>query len=254
MGGRKRKKNKEKEVFFLELEERSMKKIRKRKMEFDNATTPRGIQNLQFNLDQFPGARFLSKLDSKLAFWQLELHPDSHYLTVFHANDKLYQYTRLIMGVKPAQRELNAALKPIFTHIPNVYLIHDDLIIAKNFQQAYISALSELLNSDKHHKWTETHQKVFNNVLDKFKKETLLSYFDISKPTFIFIDAHQSGLSAILAQGSNKDNARPVAFASRCTSKAEKNYVQLDLEVMAVDFALRRFCFYLVGPPNDTIN
>ena len=110
----------------------------------------------------------------------------------------------------------------------------------------------ELLNCDKHYKWTETCQKVFN-VLDKFKKETLLSYFDISKPTFIFTDAHQSGLSAILAQGSDKDNAKPVAFASRCTSKAEKNYVQLDLEAMAVDFALSRFCFYLVGAPNDTI-
>ena len=70
-----------------------------------------------------------------------------------------------------------------------------------------ISTLGELLNSDKYYKWTETHQNVFNNVLDEFKKETLLSYFDISKPIFIFTDAHQSGLSAILAQGSDKDNA-----------------------------------------------
>ena len=40
------------------------------------------------------------------------------------------------MGVKPAQGEFNAALKPIFAHIPNVYLIHDDLIIAvKTFNE-----------------------------------------------------------------------------------------------------------------------
>ena len=40
------------------------------------------------------------------------------------------------MGVKPAQGELNGALKPIFTHIPNVYLIHDGLIIAaKSFNE-----------------------------------------------------------------------------------------------------------------------
>ena len=58
-----------------------------------------------------------------------------------------------------------------------------------------ISTLRELLNSDKHYKWTETHQKVFNNVLDDFKKETFLSYFNISKHTFIFTAAHQSGLS-----------------------------------------------------------
>ena len=69
---------------------------------------------------QLAGSRFFSKLDFKLAFWQLDLHPDSRYLTVFYANDKLYQYTRLIMAVKPAQGELNAALKPIFDLIPNV--------------------------------------------------------------------------------------------------------------------------------------
>ena len=49
------------------------------------------------------GARVFSKMDFKSAFWQLELHPDSRYLTVFHANDKLYRYKRLTMGVKPAQ-------------------------------------------------------------------------------------------------------------------------------------------------------
>ena len=30
------------------------------------------------------------------------------------------------MGVKPAQAELNAALKPIFSHVPKVYLISDE--------------------------------------------------------------------------------------------------------------------------------
>ena len=80
----------------------------------------------------------------------------------------------------------------------------------------------------------------------------MLSYFNISKPTFIFTDAHQSGLSTMVTQSSYKDNANPVAPASRCTSKGEKSYAQLDFEAMAVDFALRRFCLYLVGAPNDT--
>ena len=41
---------------------------------------------------QLAGARYFSKLDFKSVFWQLELHPYSCYLTVFRANDKLYQY------------------------------------------------------------------------------------------------------------------------------------------------------------------
>ena len=59
---------------------------------------------------QLAGARYFSKLDFKSAFWQLELHPDSRYLTVLHANDNFYQCTRLIMAVKPAHGERNAVL------------------------------------------------------------------------------------------------------------------------------------------------
>ena len=71
------------------------------------------------------GKNIFSKLDFS-AFWQLELHSDSQYLTVFHCN-KLYQYKRLTMGLKPAQEELNTALAPLFMHLKDVHLIHDDL-------------------------------------------------------------------------------------------------------------------------------
>ena len=66
---------------------------------------------------------------------------------MFHANDKLYQYTRVIMGVKPAQEELNAALNPIFAHILNVYVIHDDLIIAAKTFNKHNLALEEVIKA-----------------------------------------------------------------------------------------------------------
>ena len=69
-------------------------------------------------------------MDFKFELWQLELHPDSRYFTVLHANNKLYCYTIPILRVKPTQSELNAALKPIFRHILHVFFIHDDLVIA----------------------------------------------------------------------------------------------------------------------------
>ena len=55
----------------------------------------------------------------------------------------------------------------------------------------------------------------------------------------------------MLAQGD--DSARPVVIASRTTSNAESRYPQLDLEVTAIDFALRRFQNYLVGAPQVLI-
>ena len=282
------------------------------------------------------GSKIFSKLDFKSAFWQLELDPESRHLTVFHANNKLYRYTRLIMGTKPAQSELSAALRPIFGHIPNVFLIHDDLVIATKTTHEHKETLSKVMdavrkanltlnkkkcifgkseikfwgmlftsegvkpdpekvkvlenisppkdkdelksficmmqsNSDfipnfskkvallrtllneKIFCWTHLHQKTFDNILNDFKENILLSYFDMELPTYIFTDAHVTGLGAILYQGKTFENLKPVAIASRCTNKAEKNYAQIDLEAMAIDFALRRFRSYLVGSPNKTV-
>ena len=76
------------------------------------------------------GCKIFSKIDFKYDFWQIELDESSRYLTVFHTNDKPFRYKHLTVGIKPAQRELNVALKPIFANIDNVHLIHDDLINA----------------------------------------------------------------------------------------------------------------------------
>ena len=82
-----------------------------------------------------------------------------------------------------------------------------------------------------------------SNILADFRKDALLQYFDLSEKTFIFVDAHVTGLGAVLAQARSADTARPVEFASRCTNRAEKNYPQMDLEAIwqstlpYVDFA-----------------
>ena len=49
------------------------------------------------------------------------------------------------MGVEPTQAELNAALNPIFSDISNVYLIHDDLIIATKNTEKSLEANREVM-------------------------------------------------------------------------------------------------------------
>ena len=81
----------------------------------------------------------------------------------------------------------------------------------------------------------------------------LMNHFDPNKHTYIRVDAHRSGLSAILMQGDSIEEAKPVACASRSTTPVEQRYPQLDLEALAVDFGLRRFRYYCVGGPLVTI-
>ena len=107
--------------------------------------------------------------------------------------------------------------------------------------------LRELTKSDVRFKWTEKCQNEFARLQGLLCDATLLTFFDTSLPTFILVDAHQSGLSAVLAQGDSPATAKMVSCASRATTPVERRYHQLDLEALAVDFGLRRFRHYLVG-------
>ena len=51
------------------------------------------------------------------------------------------------MGVKPAQGELNNALQPVFAHIPEAYLIHDDLIIATKTNVKHAQVLKDVMTA-----------------------------------------------------------------------------------------------------------
>lgn len=281
------------------------------------------------------GAKVFSKMDLKSAFWQLEVHPDSRYLTVFHANDKQNRYKRLTTGVKPAQGELNMALQPLFAHIPQAHLIHDDLIVATETTAEHCSAidavmqtitsagitlnpnkctfgateidfwglrigstgirpdpakvealqhitpprskdelisflcmmqsnadfiptfaqhaakLRELTKKNSRFTWAKGHQSAYEALIERFTSNALLEFFDMSKQTFIFTDAHITGLGAMLEQGDTLENARLIAIASRTTSKAEQRYPQFDLEALGIDFALRRFRHYILGSPAE---
>ena len=95
--------------------------------------------------------KFFSKLDFKSAFWQLELAPESRYLTVFQLFGKLYRHTVLTMGMKPAQGELNAALSPVFAHIPDTHIIHDDVVIATDTVEEHLKALKDTMETISEH-------------------------------------------------------------------------------------------------------
>ena len=93
------------------------------------------------------GAKLFSKLDLTSAFWQLELAPESRHLTVFECNGKLYRYKRMTMGIKTAQGELNAALRPILQDIPDAHHIHDDIILASKNVEDHMKTLKQVLQA-----------------------------------------------------------------------------------------------------------
>ena len=54
------------------------------------------------------------------------------------------------MGLSPSQGKLTVALRPVFAHIPNAHIIHDDLIIAaKNILEHNQAVLECMIALDK---------------------------------------------------------------------------------------------------------
>ena len=106
--------------------------------------------------------------------------------------------------------------------------------------------MRKLLKKNTIFRWTEECQKEFETLRKEFSEEIMLEHFNPQLKTHIQVDAHVSGLSAILMQEHN-NTKRIVSTASRATTPTEARYPQLDLEALAVDFGLRRFRFYVAG-------
>ena len=66
--------------------------------------------------------------------------------------------------------------------------------------------------------------------------EELLQYYDNRKPIVIQTDASTAGLGAVLLQ-----DEKPVAYASMSLSKSESNYAPIELECLAIVFAMNKF-------------
>ena len=70
----------------------------------------------------------------------------------------------------------------------------------------------------------------------------VLAFFDPEKEVTVQCDASQSGLGAVLMQ-----EGKPVHYISRAMTSAEKNYAQVEKELLAIVFACERFDQYVYG-------
>ena len=102
--------------------------------------------------------------------------------------------------------------------------------------------LRELLTKDVAWQWMPKHQDAMDRVCEAVTKAPVLQYFDKSKTTTIQCDASGTGLGAVLLQ-----EGKPVEFASRALSSAERNYAQIEKELLAVLFGLEHFDQYVYG-------
>ena len=113
--------------------------------------------------------------------------------------------------------------------------------------------IRDLLKKEADFSWTRKCQSEFDKIKTEFSEDILLRHFDPRLRTEIHVDAHRSGLSALLIQVDKRGEKHMVGVSSRATTPVETRYPQIDLESLAVDFGLRRYRFYIAGGPQVTV-
>ena len=108
--------------------------------------------------------------------------------------------------------------------------------------------LRELLKTNVEWKWTKNHDAALQQLKTVLTCAPTLSFYNVDKPVMIQCDASQAGLGACLMQ-----DGKPIAYASRAMSKAEKNYAQIEKEMLSIVFAVRKFHQYIYGKEHVVI-
>ena len=102
--------------------------------------------------------------------------------------------------------------------------------------------LRKLIHDKEDFVWNNEKEKVFVKIKDLVSAELSLKYVQLNEPFIIESDASCFGLGACLIQ-----NGVPVYFASRVLTQTERNYAQIEKELLAIVFACKRFDQFIVG-------
>jgi hypothetical protein len=107
-------------------------------------------------------------------------------------------------------------------------------------------ALRGLLQSQVEWIWEDDHSQEWENIKEILTQEPLLKFYDPKRRTKVSSDASKDGLGAVLLQ-EHEGKWLPVAFASRAMSKAERNYAQIEKELLGILVACEKFHEFIYG-------
>lgn len=97
--------------------------------------------------------------------------------------------------------------------------------------------------------WTEIHESAFSNIKKYISSAPVLKNFNVSLPVTIQCDSSKDGLGCCLMQ-----QGKPVCYASRSLTSAEKIFSQIEKELLSVVWATKKFHYYIYGKKCTVLN
>jgi len=110
-----------------------------------------------------------------------------------------------------------------------------------------LAPLDELLRKETRWHWGKEQMQAFQKSKEFLKSSRLLVHFDSQKELTLACDTSQYGLGAVLSHQMDDGSERPIAYASRTLSNAERNYSNIEREALALVLRVKKFRQYIYG-------
>ena len=157
------------------------------------------------------------------------------------SKDGLRKLKTKIQAIVDAPRPENVSQLRSFLGLLNYYQrILPDLATT-------LHPLNNLLHKGTKFDWCTDCQAAFKKVKNLIASNQVLTHYDPRLPVRLASDASPYGIGAVLSHVYPTGEERPIAFASRTLTQAEKGYSQIDKEALAIIWAVKRFNIYLYG-------
>ena len=122
----------------------------------------------------------------------------------------------------------------------------------KGFSQI-AAPLFKLLRNNITYIWTVDQEEAFSELKRRLTTAPILIYPNFTKKFYLYTDASDSGLGAVLSQKDDENRERVIAYASVSLKPAETRYSTTEKEALAVVWAVRQFRHYLLGTTFEII-
>jgi len=171
----------------------------------------------------------------------------------------LYQYHRLPYGVASAPAIGQRAMDQILQGIPGVFCYLDDIIATGSTMEEHLERLVVVLKRLEEYglkanrekcKFLRSFVEYLGHVISTeglHQSPKKVKAYDPDLPLVLATDSSSYGLGAVLSHRIPEGVERPIAYASRSLSEAEKKYSQIEKEALSLVWGVKKFQTYLEG-------
>ena len=138
------------------------------------------------------------------------------------------------------------------TDLRGFFGLANQLAASNDSVATLLGPMRPLLSTKNEFLWSDVHDQAFQKAKQFLSSAPTLAYFDPTKSTRLCTDASRNGLGFVLQQR-HQDKWALVQAGSRFLSDAESRYAIIELEMLAVSWAVIKCRVFLAGLPHFTV-